>query len=401
MKDFAPLRRYNALDPSMLEAADRQPLPGLGGGVEGGRARTAYIIPYGTDSATRLAAALLGEGFKLAVATRQLNAAGRNWPAGTLIARIDRNAETIHDRIGQLAREAGARVFAANSSFAEEGDTGIGSESVISLKAPRVAVVWDEGTATTGFGAMWYTFERAYGLQFTPVTINTLKAIDLQKFNVIIFPDGSAGAYQSALGKPGIDKLKAWVSGGGVLVGIGGAAAMFARKDVELSSSRIVGSDEDTSPPPPDAKPAEEAKPAEKEKGKEQKPEEAAPKQKPTKPISLPGSSFRTKVNRDHFLSYGYDSEALVVLFGGDTFFRPSKDGANVITFASDGGLVVAGFQWPDNTEELLRGTAYMIDEPTGAGHVIMFADDPNFRFLWRTTAQLFMNSILLAPSLR
>lgn len=396
-EEAAPLQKWNALN-SALAAADLQPLPGLGGGVEGGRAATAYVIPYGTDAASRLAIALLGEGFKLAVATRQLNAGGRNWPAGTLVARTSRNADSLHDRIRSLAGETGAQVYAANSSFPEEGDTGIGSESVVSLKAPRVAVVWDEGTSPTGFGAMWYTFERAYGLQFTPVTINALKGIDLQKFNVIIFPDGSGGAYQAALGKPGIDKLKEWVNRGGVLVGIGGGATMFARKDVELSSSRIVGSDEDT--PPPAEKPAEEAKPTE-SKEKTAKPEEKPAKKKPTQPIGLPGSSFRAKINRDHFLSYGYTSEALVVLFGGDTFFRPSKDGANVVTFAADGGLTVAGFVWPDNTEELLRGTAYLIDEPVGGGHVILFADDPNFRYLWRTSTQLFLNSILLAPSLR
>jgi hypothetical protein len=400
LKDTStPLHRYNALSVSMLEASDSQPLPGAGGGVEGGRAQTAYVIPYGSDAASRLAIALLGEGFKLAVATRQLNAGGRNWPSGTLLARAHRNPESLHERINQLAREAGAQVFAVNSAFAEEGDTGIGSESVVSLKAPRVAVVWDEGTSPTGFGAMWYTFERAYGLQFTPLTINSLKGIDLQKFNVIIFPDGSGGAYQSALGKPGIDKLKEWVTRGGTLIGIGGGATMFARKDVELSSSRIVGSDEDT---PTSEKPAEEAKPAEsKEKPKEQKPEEKAAKKKPTQPIGLPGSAFRAKINRDHFLSYGYNSDSLVVLFGGDTFFRPSKDGANVVTFASEGSLTAAGFVWPDNTEELLRGTAYLIDEPVGGGHVIMFADDPNFRYLWRTTTQMFLNSVLLAPSLR
>ncbi|MEW6208144.1 MAG: M14 family zinc carboxypeptidase [Acidobacteriota bacterium] len=396
-EDTATLRKWNALDVSALAAADSQPLAGLGGGVEGGRAQSAYIIPYGTDAASRLAIALLGEGFNLAVATRQLNAGGRNWPAGTLIARTSRNAESLHDRINALARETGAQVYAANSSFPEEGDTGIGSESVVSLKAPRVAIVWDEGTGPTGFGAMWYTFERAYGLPFTPLTINALKAVDLQKFNVIIFPDGSGGAYQSALGKPGIDKLKEWVNRGGVLIGIGGGATMMARKDVELSSSRIVGSDEDT---PTAEKPQEETKPAE-SKEKPAKPEEKPAKKKPAKPISLPGSSFRAKINRDHFLSYGYTSDAMVVLFGGDTFFRPSKDGANVVTFAAEGGLTVAGFVWPDNTEELLRGTAYLIDEPTGAGHVILFADDPNFRYLWRTSTQLFLNSILLAPSLR
>ncbi|HKY05956.1 MAG TPA: hypothetical protein VJQ56_13760, partial [Blastocatellia bacterium] len=395
-----------------LTASDSQPLPGLGGVVEGGRANSAYIIPYGTDAGSRLAIALLSEGYRVAVATRQLNAGGRNWPAGTLIARVHRNPETLHARVAALAAESGARVWAVNSAYSDEGDTGIGSETVASLRKPVVAVIWDEATSPTSYGAVWYAFEREYGLKFTPVSINAIKSADLSKFTCIILPDGSAGGYATALGKAGVDKLKEWAQRGGVLVGVGGGAAMFTRKDVDMSSSRLVGATDDAQPPadaqpapqkqPAETKPSEARKQAESAIKPEARPEErAAPKKRPTEPIAVPGASFRARLNREHYLSYGYDADTLAVLVDGTTFFRPSKDGANVVTFEGSGPLVIAGFTWPDNTEELLRGTAYVIDEPTGSGHVILFAEDPNFRFLWRTTAQMFINSILLAPSLR
>jgi hypothetical protein len=427
-----PLKVFGAL----LSATDAQPLPGLGGGVEGGRANTAYVIPYGTDAATKLLVNLLNEGFKVAVATRQLNTGGRNWPAGTLLLRTHRNPETLHERIAKLALETGARVYAVNSAYSEEGDTGLGSESIESLKAPKIAVIWDDATSPTSYGALWYTFERGYGVKFTPINSDAVKFINLAQFNVIIFPDGSSGAYQTALGKDGIDKLKAWVNGGGVLIGYSGGAAMFTNKDAGLTSATLVGSDGDSTPPAPtaampqgsapaqaptaaqstpaqasDPKPAANKKPAKESKEKnpeasnaqspksEEKP--APGKPKPTEPIALPGAAFLTKINHDHFLSYGYDANSLVVLLTGDTFLRPSKNGANVVTFNSEGQLTVAGFTWPDNTEELLRGTAYLIDEPTGRGHVILFAEDPNFRYLWRTSSQMFMNAVLLAPSLR
>lgn len=402
-----------------------QPIAGQQGSVEGGRANTAYIIPYGTDAASKLAIALLDEGFKLAVATRQLNAAGRNWPAGTLVARVHRNPETLHARVSALALSTGAQVYAANSAFAEEGDTGIGSESIVSLKQPRVAVVWDEGTDPLSYGAMWYSFERTYNLRFTPVTINALKSVDLSKFNVIILPDGSGGAYNSALGKDGVEKLKAWVNAGGVLVGVGGGAVMFANKDVALSSSRLVGSDDDSQPEraaepaqtsqtpgavkgPVPSDPGKQKETEKKPKDKRQEAEAAvkpdsqpATKKRSVEPVAVPGAAFRARVNRNHFLSYGYNSDTVIVLVEGNAFFRPSKDGANVIAFDQDGTKSVAGFTWPGNTEELLRGTSYVIDEPSGGGHVILFAEDPNFRCLWRTATQFFLNSILLAPSVQ
>lgn len=406
-------------------AADAQPLAGLSGGISGGRATAAYVIPYGTDAAARLAIALLKEDFKLAIATRQLNAGGRNWPAGTLIARVHRNPEALHERIKVLAEAARAQVFAINTAYTEEGDTGIGSESIVSLKAPRVAVVWDESTDPTSYGALWYTFERAYAVTFTPLSVRALKGSDLSKYNVIILPDGSGGAYQSLFGKDGIDKLKSWTRDGGVLIGLGGAAGMFMNKDVDLTSARLVGSDDDTPPAttPPVTAPVAEApvpKPAEvkaKEKGREagakpdekqpvkpdeKKPDEkAAPKKKPTEPITVPGAAFRARVNRDHYLAYGYTADTAVVMIQGDGFFRASKDGANVITFDADGPLTVAGFTWPDNTETLLRGTSFLIDEQAGRGHLILFAEDPNFRFLWRAPQQFFLNAVLLAPALR
>ena len=419
----APFQQQNAQIQSLaqLAATDSQPLPGLAGGVEGGRANTAYVIPYGSDGATKLLIRLLKEGFKVAVTTRRMNAGGRNWAAGTLIARTNRNPETLHTRIAPLAAETGARVFAVNSAFSEEGDTGIGSSAVTSLRLPRVLVVWDDATSSLSYGAMWYSFERYYGLTFTPVTISGLRGAELAKYDVIILPDGSGGAYQSALGKSGLDRLKEWVNNGGVLIGVAGGATFFTNRDVALSTAQIVGADADASPPAPSSPtpaqpasqptpqaPANQSSPAqqrrEQEKPADQKDEKkeesAAPKKKPTTPIDLPGAAFLTKIDRDHFLSYGYEADSLVVLMTGSSFLRPSKNGANVVTFAAEGPLTVSGFVWPDNTEELLRGTAYLIDEPTGRGHVIMFAEDPNFRFLWRPSAQMFMNSILLAPSL-
>jgi hypothetical protein len=394
-----------------LTATDAAPLPGIAGGVEGGRATTAYVIPYGGDGATKLLIALLGEGFKVAVSARQLNAGGRNWAAGTLLVRTHRNSESLHSRISELARQTGAKVFAIHSAYSEEGDTGIGSEYIVGLKNPRIAVVWDEGTNPTSYGAMWYTFERGYGLKFTPVTINALRG-NIEKFDVVIFPDGSGGAYQSALGKPGLDRLKEWVSNGGIVIGLNGAVGMFMSKETPLTSAQYVGADGDTgssapapaSPPAPSGNPASQPtngkKPA-KDKAAAAKPEEKPlEKKKPTEPIELPGAAFLTRIDRNHYLTYGYEGDVLVVLLTGGGFLRPSKEGANVVTFNKEGQLTVSGFTWENNTEDLLRGTAYLIDEPTGRGHVILFAEDPNYRYLWRTAQQMLMNAILLAPSM-
>ena len=84
-----------------------------------------------------------------------------------------------------------------------------------------------------------------------------------------------------------------------------------------------------------------------------------------------------------------------------DQFLVPTRRGANVLTFAAEGNLRLAGFEWPDNTERLLHGTAAMVEEPLGDGHVILTSDGPSFRMFWRATTRLWLNGVLYAPAMR
>ena len=104
-------------------------------------------------------------------------------------------------------------------------------------------------------------------------------------------------------------------------------------------------------------------------------------------------------LDRTHWLTAGYDAPRLTVLLQGDLFLRPSKEGANVAVFPTTGPLVRAGFTWPDNTERLLRGTSFLIDEPTGGGHVVLFTNEPMFRGWWRSLDRLVLNALLLGAA--
>lgn len=414
------------------------------GQVIGGRAAIAYIIPYERNSAASLAYQLQRQGFRIAVATRVLNAGGRDWPRGTIVARVSRNPDTLHDAIARLASATGTNVTAINSAFNETGETGVGSENVISLKPPRIIVAADDPVDQTSYGAMWWLFDR-YGVDFTPMTIASIKRAELDRYNVIILPDGSPERYNAAFGKSGIETLRGWCERGGTLVCIKGAAVFAALKDVNLTSSRLVGSNEDdkkdektgdgearlssTTPTTPDtgASPKVEAATAATKRGRrnsqgtpardatEQRREEAdqtekmegappilppiaSPSSRPGRvPEAVPGAILRATVDRTTYLTFGYEDASLPVLVASGYFFRPSKEGTNAVVFDEDENqsLRLSGFVWPNNTERLLRGTAYVIEEPTGRGHVVLFAEDPNYRGIWRTATRLFFNSFL------
>jgi len=297
--------------------------------------------------------------------------------------------------------------------------------------------------STTGYGAMWWTFDRM-GVDFTPMTIDAIKSARLDNYNVIILPDGSAGGYLSRFGKGGVETLRGWVERGGTLVLVKGAAVFGALKDVNFTSARLVGSDEDDqkpdagaapaqmmpTPTPEDAAGANAAQTPAQRRGRRETqaatstPEQAevssasaaqtekmegappdlppiaSPSARPGRvPEAVPGAIMRATLDRRTPLTYGYEQDSLPVLVSSAYFFRPSKEGTNAVVFSADPGLPlhVAGFVWP-TTESLLRGTSYVIDEPTGRGHVVLFAEDPNFRAIWRSTTRMFFNSFLFQP---
>jgi len=392
-------------------------------GNYGGRASVAYIIPYESDSSGAAMIRLLQQGFRVAVATKPLNAAGRTWPQGTFVIRVSRNPETIHDAVARLAAELGIKAVAANSGFAEQGDTGIGGENVGSLKVPKIAMIADEGVDQTSFGSIWWTLDR-YGIPFTAMTMASARGGALKDFNVLILPDGTPGRYMSTFGSGGVSTLKAFAAAGGTIVTVRGASVFAALKDVGLTTSKLVGSDADeekgkgaeekapTPTPTPAPAKAGANKPTDAQQSPEEQPNDltegiapalppiASPSADANKvPVPLPGSIMRATVDRTTYLTYGLEQNDIPVLLASGYFFRYSKEGTNAIVFDAKPAkpLTISGFTWEGNTERLLAGTAYLIDEPTGSGHVILFAEEPFFRGTFRSMTRPFMNSILFA----
>ncbi len=388
-----------------------------------GQAQISYVIPYETDSASAMVMRLLQNGHKVAVATRPLNAGGRNFKAGTFVIRVSRNAAAIHEAVARYSREMGVNVIAVNSGYSDEGDTSVGGEAVISLRAPKIAIAADEGVTQESYGSIWWTFDK-HGIQFTPMTIASLRG-GLRDYNVLILPDGSASRYMSSFGAGGVAALKEFVSRGGTIVAISGASVFASLKDVGLSSTKLVGSEDDKSEPPASAggqpasgdagsKPSKSPTPTPSPKPNDPPqpdlptdrtegipdalPPIASPSADANKvPEALPGAIFRATVDRTTYLNYGVNQNEIPVLLTGGSFFRYSKEGTNALVFDADPKrpLTVSGFVWEGNTERLLRGTSYLIDESSGSGHVILFAEDPFFRGMTRSLTRQFFNSIL------
>ena len=351
------------------------------------RAASAYAFPNDRPGAARLAIALEGEGFRLAVATRPIQAGNRTYPRGTFVARPQRNSAALHERIAALGPAFGVTVSPVQTAFPDTGDIGVGSGEVVALQKPMILVGMGDGVFETSFGWLWYFLDKDLQAPFTPVPLRAIgRMADLQSFNVLIIPDGNSSRMRRELGDDGVERLKTWVRSGGVLIGFGGAGTLAASKDLGLASVAAVAPDSGA------------------------KPDSTAPGTEPalissTAPARdrvewIPGTIFRATLDTTHWLTMGYERDRMPAFIEGDVFWKPSKSGANVVTFTDPvESLVLSGFTWPDNTARLLKGTTWAVVENQGSGRVVLFLGDPLFRAFWRGPARMVTNAILMGPN--
>jgi len=59
---------------------------------------------------------------------------------------------------------------------------------------------------------------------------------------------------------------------------------------------------------------------------------------------------------------------------------------------------VAAGLVWQE-AQPLLAGRSFLMHQPMGRGHVIAFAEEPNYRAYAEATQLLFINAVLLGTA--
>ena len=354
----------------------------LGGIVDGADAGSAFLWRNDRHGAAKLAAQLLQEGYRVAIASAEIQTGSTTWPRGTWVAHRSRNDATLAARVDALAKSAGVEVRGVNTAFPDEAQYGTGSGVVVSLQAPRIALVGETGISQTSYGAVWWNLEQRYGIKFTPISSSALSG-DLSAFNVIIIPSGGLGALGTGA------SLKRWVEGGGALITFGGATQWATREDVGMTSVRRIQCEEkkDLKPAPATTAPLDSVRAA------------ASPNACPEAIADLPGSHFDVVLDLSHWVTLGMERQRMPVLVGGSSFYTLSKDGGNVAVFPTTGTLRRAGFVFPDNSERLLKGSLFIAQERVGRGNLVMFTSDPMFRGWWRALDRLVLNAMLLGTS--
>ncbi|MEK7834226.1 MAG: hypothetical protein AAB401_24270, partial [Acidobacteriota bacterium] len=340
-----------------------------------------YALPWGATSAAAVIEALQS-GLRARFLAAPFTLSGRKFERGTAFFRNSDNGADLKTRLATIAAKHSAEVIKLDSAFVSEGAS-LGSNQVVTLKAPKVLLAWDSPTSSLSAGWARFVLERRYGQAVTAVRTASLGRVDLRRYDVLILPSGN---YSTALGGESLRRIKDWVSAGGTLVTLGEASRWAARESTGLLETRTElrdGSAETDQPPVRTAA----AKPSDFDQAIQPLREQ---------PELIPGTILRVRLDEDHWMSSGTDGE-IQVLVEGTRVFSPIKldRGRNVGVYAKKDSLVASGFAWPDSLN-LIQQKAFLIHQPMGQGHIIAFAEDPNYRAYAEATEFLFINAVLL-----
>ncbi len=369
------------------------------GSVTGGQGAVAYLLPWGSTAATRLLSNALQRGFRAKSSDLAFTHNGVRYSAGTVIFDVADNDDTLTAALSDLARTTGANLTAVDDSWITDGPN-FGSNNVVRLNAPSVALLWDEPTSPYSAGNMRFVIERQFDYPVTAVRTSSIADGDLSRFHVLIMPE-AYGDYGNMLGDGGAAKLKEWVERGGVLIGIGTANQYLADPNIDLLAIRredaVVETDEDEDSAAESGDEDDEPLPVTvpgryiESAGEYQ---QAIVADKPA-PDSVAGVLAKANVDPDHWLGAGVSRNINVLVRGSDIYQPIEIDkGVNVALFAAADKLLASGYMWEQNRRQLAF-KPFAVVQPTGRGFVIGFTQDPNVRAYLDGLNVIFMNAIL------
>ena len=367
----------------------------MGGTAQAPPASTVgYLMPWGTGAAAAATEALRG-GIRIITADEAFTHSGRKYAIGTAFIRLAGNVNDAATRMQQIAHKHGAELVAINETWTEEGIS-LGSGRTAALRAPRVLLAWDTPTSSLSAGWARYVLEQRYGQRVTAMRVSALQNFDMSDYDVLVLPSGNYNFSDDAL-----RRMKDWIRNGGTLVTLAEATRWAARDRVGLIATDALYRDGTPQKDAPEgaaagagtgggggggAKP-DLTKPFDFDKAIQPDREQ---------PENLPGAMLRVVLYPYHWLGAGTDHEIQVIAEGTRVFAPLKLDaGTNVATYAPVDKLLAGGHVWKEALP-LLSQRAYLMHQSMGRGHVIAFAEDPNYRAYAEATQLLFINAVLL-----
>lgn len=348
-----------------------------------------YAIAWTDGGQVRLVIDALKAGLSGKTTDTAFTYQGQSFPMGSVVFSHADNSENLFEQLTAIATKYGATVVPMQSSWVDDGPN-FGSSSFAKLTMPKIAIVWGDGTSPTSAGNTRFVLERQLGLAVSPINTSTLSRANLSNYDVLIIPD----TYGNPLARMGANPaVKAFVNDGGTLVAIESSISNLTSSTMGLLSTKLELATTDGK-----ALTSEDASRVEGINFASMEEYENHVENHRKSPEDVPGVLVDTIVNKNHWLSSGYDNATALVT--GRDIYQPlnAADGVNVFKFADADNMLKSGYLWEENRKQLAYKPFVMAQE-NGAGMVIAFTQSPTTRAYLDGLNVLLANAVVLAPS--
>lgn len=252
----------------------------------------------------------------------------------------------------------------------------LGSPNVSVLKKPSIAVLVGSGASSSEAGEAWHLLDNRFGIPVTLMETDDVSRRDLSRYTTIVLPSGWYGSTDGGVA----ENLKSWVRGGGTL--IAQRSAIQWAQQVGLLSTKT----------------ARRSNESEREESDQQiqKPYIQASEDSGSRAIG--GSIFFGSVDLTHPIAYGLNQSVIPLFKNSTQLLEPTQNAyAAPVVYTQE--PLAAGYVHPELLEQIPGKPAVVIGG-YGAGTVVGFVDNPNFRAFWFGTNKLFLNAIYFGDTI-
>lgn len=350
-----------------------------GGELIGGHGSYAYLMEWDRYFAPRALYRLQDAGLRPRLARQPFSVAvdgpggpggpsstERTFDRGTIIIPVAQRdaastvtAAQVRALIDRIVAEDHVVVHGTDTGLTPTGGDLGGPTSPVLVK-PEIALLSGPGTRAYEVGETWHLLNERFGIPVSLVDAVGFADLDLDRYTTLVMVMGNYD-----LDTEDVNRLRWWVREGGVLIAWKSAARWLIGNEVIDEGLRSALPDTVDIP------------------------YELVSSTRGAQRIG--GAIFAAELDTTHPLAFGYGDQ--VPLFRNhEIFFEPSATaGATVARYTSS--PLMSGYISSKRHGELADSAA-LIARRQGAGAVVIFADNPNFRAFWYGTNGLFLNAV-------
>lgn len=333
------------------------------------RSEYAYIIELSDYNAHKALWHLQQKGLMVKTAfkpfTVAINGANKNFGYGSLLVSVQNqtlSSDKTWEAIQEVSKQCAIDIHAVNTGYNVAG-IDLGSNNFQTTKPTKAAMLVGQGVNGYEAGEVWHLLDQRLQMPITKIDMINLSRVDLSKYNVMVLVSGNY-----SLDKASTDKIKNWVQNGGTLITFKTATEWAIKQNI--IKEKLINQDT--------------TKTARRYNFGDATDMEGA--------RQLGGSIFQVDLDITHPIGFGFNNRKVSIYRNGRTYLQPSKNPYTTVAQYTAKPLI-GGYLHKSQTNKIANSAA-IVTSSAGAGRVILFTDNPNFRAYWYGTNKLFLNAL-------